>query len=1020
MKKLHLFIAIAFLSLGFTKTYCQCNNSFIESANGISGIILNDGFISLGPNYWCASQLPGGDIVLAMTYPFNLTATPTSTYDVSFLWSPGDGHPGIGTSDTLDIPQTDFGWLPPGTHTYTCTVTLNSRPCSYTFTASFIILPKPTVAFTYTAVCPYQMTTLTATVTDIYPGDNYNFNWSGSDNSYTKYDWNSGVDTVDLYLFEGMNPPPYYRNDYTLNISDQYGCFNQEYMSVYAAVIIPNASILANALCNGNPTGIAMAAPTGGNTPYSYLWSDANSQTTATATGLSAGTYTVIVSCDGGCSSTESVTITQSAQLSVSTTTNTNVSCSGGNNGSVTANPSGGVSPYTYLWSDGNSQTTATATGLSIGTYTVNVSCPDGCDGTAAVTITQPIQLTASASTTTNVSCYNGNNGSALASQSGGTSPYTYLWSDANSQTGITATGLSFGTYTVNVMDNNGCTATATTSISQPTQLTASTSTTNNVSCFGGNNGIATASQSGGTSPYTYLWSDGNSQTGITATGLSFGTYTVNIMDNNGCAATATASITQPTQLTALASATTNVSCFGGNDGSAMVSQSGGTSPYTYFWSDGNSQTGITATGLSFGTYTVNVMDNNGCSATATATISQPTQLSASANTAANVSCYGGNNGSSTASQSGGTSPYTYLWSDGNSQTAITATGLSFGTYTVTVSDNNGCSSTAITTITQPAQLIAYANPTTNVGCYGGNNGSASAGTSGGTSPYTYLWSDGNSQTNITASGLSFGTYTVTVSDNNGCTATASVSITQSPLLTANASIVTNVSCSGGNDGSATASISGGTSPYTYLWSDMYTQTTATANGLSAGTYSVGIADNNGCITTASVTITQPTAVLVTSYSFNQNGPCNGSASVSPSGGVAPYTYSWTTGGQTTASITTQCAGTYCCIVTDNNGCSQTTCVEILNVTGVANIAGSNSKIIIYPNPNKGQFTISGIAKGMIVEMYDVSGQKMSSISANDASMQVNMPNQPNGVYFYRVLSENGALIGEGKLIIQK
>ncbi|MDR7212711.1 T9SS type A sorting domain-containing protein, partial [Flavobacterium piscis] len=296
-----------------------------------------------------------------------------------------------------------------------------------------------------------------------------------------------------------------------------------------------------------------------------------------------------------------------------------------------------------------------------------------------------------------------------------------------------------------------------------------------NVSCNGGTNGSASVSPSGGTPGYTYSWSPSGG-TAATATGLAAGSYTVTITDANGCTATRNYTITQPSAISTATGSQTNVSCNGGTNGSASVSPSGGTPGYTYSWSPSGG-TAATATGLAAGSYTVTVTDANGCTATRNYTITQPTAISTATGSQTNVSCNGGTNGSASVSPSGGTPGYTYSWSPSGG-TAATATGLAAGSYTVTVTDANGCTATRNYTITQPTAISTATGSQTNVSCNGGTNGSASVSPSGGTPGYTYSWSPSGG-TAATATGLAAGSYTVTITDANGCTATRNYTITE-------------------------------------------------------------------------------------------------------------------------------------------------------------------------------------------------------------------------------------------------
>jgi hypothetical protein len=614
-----------------------------------------------------------------------------------------------------------------------------------------------------------------------------------------------------------------------------------------------------------------------------------------------------------------------------------------------------------------------------------------------------------------NDTCYGGNEGNAMVTAGGGPTPYSYSWS--NGTTSVIATSnptgpiLSAGTYTVTVTDNNGCVSTASATITEPGLLTASPGPIDNVSCFGGSNGVVAANASGGVSPYTYVWSGGG--TNATKTGLPTGTYTISVTDYHGCIATASTTITQPTLLTVSAIQSGNISCLGGNNGSVSATPSGGTSPYTYSWSGGGS--GAIKSGISAGTYTITLTDNNGCTATASTLITQPTLLSVSAGVSANVRCNGGNDGSVMATPSGGTAPYTFAWSGGG--TNNTKTGLAIGTYTVTLTDSNGCTATSATTITQPAPLADSATAV-NVTCFGDADGSVTAILTGGTSPFTYSWSGGG--TNASKTGLTIGNYTVTVTDNCGVSVTSSATVTQPVLLTVSATTGNNETCYGYSDGFVFSTASGGTLPYTYSWSGG--GTAATNSSLPVGTYTITLTDNSGCSATASAAIGQPAPITASRDSVSDNGTCNGVAAVKVLSGKSPYTYLWTPGNLTTDTIKGQCAGIYCCTITDSNGCTTTVCITIKSSLGIENISNSNG-ISIYPNPNNGKFTISAsggsvVSHQLSVEIYNMLGQNVySQINIPNATFNINISDQPNGIYLIRMLDKDGNLVNQKKVV---
>ncbi|MEZ5171964.1 MAG: PKD domain-containing protein [Bacteroidia bacterium] len=434
--------------------------------------------------------------------------------------------------------------------------------------------------------------------------------------------------------------------------------------------------------------------------------------------------------------------------------------------------------------------------------------------------------------------------------------------------------------------------------------FTSPTATTSTNSCANASNAIVSAS-----------WNFGDPASGASNTSTHLnpthvfsgtGTYNVQLILNLGCY---NDTLVQPVNITGfnVNTSATPASC-GSSNGTATATPAVAGS-YTYLWSNG--ATGQTATGLASGLYSVTVTSSTGCTATASVNVSSSGSVSLSVNTS-NVLCNGGTTGSATASASGGAAPYTYSWSNGAS--GATANGLAAGNYSVTMTDNGGCSTTQNFTITQPAALSATA--TAAPASCSSPTGSASVTVSGGTAPYSYLWSDGSTGSN--ASGLSTGSHTVTVTDANGCTVTRTVNVVQPAALSGSA-ISTPATCNGAANGTASASVTGGTAPLSYSWSNG--GTTATIGSLAAGAYTVTVTDASGCTILLNTTVSQPSALSAT---VNVNpaacGTGGGSATVSASGGTSPYSYSWSSG-STSAAATGLSSGNYSVTVTDASGC---------------------------------------------------------------------------------------------------
>ncbi len=540
--------------------------------------------------------------------------------------------------------------------------------------------------------------------------------------------------------------------------------------------------------------------------------------------------------------------------------------------------------------------------------------------------------------------------GDVQANVNGGTNTETYngntvvfpnnFWNYCNVPVSLTSgqNSLVYNTYTNNTSDcyfvgvaglywqNTTCT----TCVPVATTMTL---TPNPIAATCANNGVAMVAVAGQTGPLTYSWSPGGS-TNAGVTGLSAGTYTVYVSDGNTCA-----SAVETVLNLGMVFTTTNTNATCSHNGSASVFVTGGVTPYTYLWNNSATTSSIS---VPAGTYTVSISDNSGCTLTTSVTVNNTKPLG--------VNVYSGNQllcpptaGTATVVPTGGTLPYTYLWSPGG-QTTATVTGLGWGTYTVTVTDSNGCSaSSPITVSLYYSNLTAYTDETPTT-C-SANNGSAYIIMYGGKEPYTYTWSPGGMTTD-SVTGLSAGSYTVSVTDSNGCTLSASVTIaTTGPSFTISASPY---SLPLGD--STLLSASSSLQPATYQW----LPSASVQYADSAKTYATPtVTTTYSCIiTTPCGTDTQTVTVNVGCFLSDSMASfpyyCNlekGSAYVLPLNGTAPYTYQWSPGGQTTQSISGLSAGVYYVLVHDGNGCSSFDSVTISTAAPSAAISASPTHI---------------------------------------------------------------------------
>ncbi len=718
---------------------------------------------------------------------------------------------------------------------------------------------------------------------------------------------------------------------YTLIVTNVGGgmiCRDTATVNVVASTTVP----LANA---GPPQVLSCAVPqiqlqgSGSMGPqYSYLWIASNGgnimsgSATLTPTVNATGTYTLQVkNNNNGCISTSVTSVTA---LNLPPTVSVNGGTYTCSQPSVTLQSTTNATSPTYSWSGPNGFVSMlpNPTANVAGNYTLIVTDSiSGCTNTAVATVidnTQPPGATASGDTLTcAVTSVVLNGGSPAMNPS-------FVWTGPGGFTSMmqNPTTSTPGVYQLTVTGENGCTSTASATVSQDDDVPgASLSALGNLNCNNASINIV-ATSTPPPSQLTHTWTLPDNTTTSTGTNPVLnvnqpGVYSVVITDNeNGCTSTSTVTVVQSPSVTATASST-GASCFGDNDGSVSVTAGGGNGTFTYLWNIGGNMT-ATVNNLGSGTYTVTVTDGENCTATATAVVGQPEPIMLTA-TATPQTANGAADGTATASPAGGTPGYTYEWSNGGMTATITD--LLPGSYTVTVTDNNNCTAVAVVTVNAFNCTIQATGSFENVTCAGANDGSATITVSNAVDPVSYMWSNGGMTSTVTD--LAPGTYTGVATDAANCPTELLFTITEPDPLSANAS-ATNATGPGTNDGTATAAPNGGTAPYTYEWSNG--GMTATITGLEAGIYTVIVTDANDCTATQSVEVLAGNCGLTSSFlTINPscNGLSNGEATVLLTGGNGPFTYEWSSDG-TGATETNLSAGTYTVTVTDVNDCEIT------------------------------------------------------------------------------------------------
>jgi hypothetical protein len=772
---------------------------------------------------------------------------------------------------------------------------------------------------------------------------------SGGTAPYTYY-WVGGVTTEDR---TGLSA-----GTYTVTAADINNCTATVFSSVTQPAPVSGTTVVTNVACFGGSNGAINLTPTGGTAPYTYNWLPSG-PTTQDRTGLVAGTYQVVVTDINGCTATVSATVTQPSAAVSGTTVVTNVACFGGSNGAINLTPTGGTGPYTYNWLP-SGPTTEDRTGLVAGTYQVQVTDINGCTATVSASVTQTPTPVSGTTVINNISCSGGANGIINLTPSGGTGPYTFNWLPSGPTT-EDRTDLVAGTYQVQITDINGCTATVSTTLTEPSSLTGTTVVTN-VACSGQTNGAINVTVSGGIAPYTFNW--GGGITTEDRTGVAQGTYAVMIMDANGCTRNLSGiTVTQPPTLNGTTVAT-NVSCFGGNNGAINLMPTGGTPGYTFAWGGGISTED--RTGLAAGTYAVTITDANGCTRSVSGiTVTQPPSLNGSA-IVTNIACNGGTTGAINITPTGGTPGYTFNW--GGGITTEDRTNLAAGTYGVVITDANGCVRTiSPITITQPVSAVSGTTVVTNVSCFGSSNGAINLTPTGGTGTYTYNWLP-SGPTTQDRTFLAPGTYQVQVTDANGCSATISATVTQPAAPVSDTRVITDVSCYGAVNGAINVTPTGGTAPYTFNWGAGVTSEDRT--GLGAGNYFLTITDANGCATSRFFTVNEPDEISLTAAA-QTNVACFGGATGAfevnaATGGTGSFTYDWAPGtptGEGTTSVTGLTEGSYSVTATDANGCMATQFFAITQPAAISLTAATQTNVSCNGGAN-GAATVNNATGG--------------------------------------------------------
>ncbi len=761
----------------------------------------------------------------------------------------------------------------------------------------------------------------------------YLYNWSNGDTTNTITD-----------LFSG---------NYYCIITDKNWpqCSDSIGFTIAEPALIDNGITVNNSTCFGSDDGYAKIDPTKDGitlTNFEVFWNSNSNLGQTDSLSLVLGVHIVrVLNTITGCLSEVDTFEISEPPLLTSSFTQTNNLCFGDTSGSAIVTFLGGTigttqgdTNYILGWAgtpvpvylpypQNTFNTTLLPTpynAIPTGVYPYTVTDMNGCIIYDTITITEPdsLSLTLFADT---ICCSLGSYGTATAITNGGITPYSFIWSPSGSSLNI-ATGLSAGTQNLMVTDANNCTISGDIEIYEYASISTSTTTISPL-CFGDSNGCINTNTIGGDGSYTYIWSNGENTANIC--NLPAGNYTCLITDGCGCTEFLNITISQPDQISVNIDSLNNISIYGNNDGSIYISTYGGSGLHNINWNNniGFASNNEDVSNLLAGFYYLEITDINLCNYEDTIELTQPSSLWVNLDLAINTSCFDSCDGTLNITANGGDSTYIYSWYGPNGFTSNNnnLSNLCAGTYIITV--NDGITTIADTfNIIQPYQLTSNLSVDSIV-CY---NGSAQAEINvwGGTQPLIYSWSNGGNSYLTT---VNSGTYSISVSDQNGCSIIHSFALLNPDSIISTTSS-TNINCFGGNNGSVSISIiSGGTASYNFSDNDGLTyQSTNTFINLSAGNYSFLIIDANGCLDSTSANINEPYEMISTTTSINAScyDSCNGSTGVTINGGTPPYSYLWNNG-QSTQNILSLCAGFYNITITDSNNCLSTSSA-IINV----------------------------------------------------------------------------------------
>jgi gliding motility-associated-like protein len=746
---------------------------------------------------------------------------------------------------------------------------------------------------------------------------------------------------------------------YTISITDARGCTATKNDTIKEPVCNLTVNTQTDSVnCFGGSDGRISLNVGNAIAPLTVIWSsNAIPANSISAENLPVGTYSAAITDGRGCTINANATLFQPARLT-NTFDTTKVTRFDLRDGAITVRVSGGTQPYSVRIGDTIpliiNASTFRFSGLATGTYTYIVTDVYGCTAPfQTVMIEGPICTIRVDSLVDSVRCNGGNTGRITVNATGGIGNLTFAWSPNVATTTRIADNLSAGTYNVTISDGVGCRRFMTAQVFEPTAL-SSTFNKTNVRVSNGSDGTISIKVVGGTPQYKVQILQQMatfSNDSFRFSGLTANTYTYIVTDAKGCTTTSTVVITAPPcNLTLTKQTVDSVTCNGTATGRIVLTTSGGTGPLSINWSLATIGNTLTANNLPAGNYSTTATDVNGCTASIAVEVFEPARLNSIFNKT-NVSVPNGSDGKISIKVVGGTPQYKVQILQQMatfSNDSFRFSGLTANTYTYTVTDAKGCTTTATVVINAPGCNLTLTKQTMDsVTCNGTATGRIVLVSSGGRGPLSINWSLATIGNTLTANNLRAGLYSATATDADGCVASISAEVFEPSRLSSTFS-KTNVRVSNGSDGTISIKVVGGTPQYKVEISSQmatFSNDSFRFSGLAANTYTYIVTDAKGCTTTETVVINPLNCSITAQISIGQAISCfgatDGSINLSTNSGTPQYNWS---NGTTQQNLTNVGAGTYKVTITDAQNCTQTAEITLPQPAQIrATIAGDTA-----------------------------------------------------------------------------